>query len=29
VNHFSNGQIATVEAEGDLIARTLTGKIYE
>jgi len=29
VNHFSNGQIATVEAEGDLMARTLTGKIYE
>ena len=29
VNHFSNGLIATVEAEGDLMARTLTGKLYE
>ena len=29
VNNSSNGQIATVEGEGDLIARTLTGKLYE
>ena len=28
VNHFSNGLVATVEGEGDLIARTLTGKLY-
>lgn len=29
VNHFSTGMVATVEAEGDLMARTLTGKLYE
>jgi hypothetical protein len=29
VNRFSDGRIATVEAEGDLLARTLIGKIYE
>lgn len=29
VNHFSNGLIATVEAEGDLMERTLIGKLYE
>jgi hypothetical protein len=29
VNRFSDGRTATVEAEGDLMARTLTGKIYE
>lgn len=29
MNHFSDGRVATVEAEGDLLARTLTGKLYE
>ena len=29
VNNSSDGQVAIVEGEGDLIARTLIGKLYE
>jgi len=29
VNHFSDGSIAAVEAEGDLTAGTLNGTLYE
>jgi len=29
VNRFSDGRLATVEAEGDLMAGTLNGKLYE
>ena len=29
VNHFSDGRIAAVEAEIDVIAGTLTGKLFE
>ncbi len=29
INRSSDGRVASVEAEGDLMAQTLTGKIYE
>jgi len=29
VNHFSDGRIAAVEAEGDVVEGTLTGKLFE
>ncbi|MBI3801496.1 MAG: hypothetical protein HY268_31560 [Deltaproteobacteria bacterium] len=29
VNYFSDGRIAAVEAEGDLVEGTLTGKLFE